>query len=127
MEEIIIVPTLFIVIYLVIELIVHRKERLMIIEKSSANQSLDFSALLKKTTAPSFGGLKVGCLLSGLGLGFLTSALLNICFRVTLYGYDYQTWWHRGALDIACILLFGGLGLIAAHLIERRTQRKEPK
>ena len=125
MKEIIIVPTLFIVIYLVIELIVHRKERLMIIEKSSANQSLDFSALLKKTTAPSFGGLKIGCLLSGLGLGFLTSALLNICFHVTFY--DYKSWWHQGALDIACILLFSGLGLIVAHLIERRTQRKEPK
>ncbi|MDR1680696.1 MAG: hypothetical protein LBS12_02795 [Prevotellaceae bacterium] len=121
MAEIIIVPTIFISFYLIIELFVHRKERLMIIEKATANPSFEGNDILKKAPVPSFSGLKLGCLISGLGLGFLTSALLNICFHVTIY--EYQSWWYSRSIDIACILLFGGLGLIVAYLIERRTQK----
>ncbi|MDR2362070.1 MAG: hypothetical protein LBD91_05005 [Prevotellaceae bacterium] len=123
MEEIIIVPVIFITLYLIIGLFVHRKERLMIIERAAMNQSLDVNALLKKVTVPSFVGLKFGCLISGLGLGFLTCALLNILFYAMLY--NYQPWWHGGALDIACILLFGGLGLIIAYVIERRAYKRK--
>ncbi len=115
MEEIIIIPVIFIIFYMIIELFVHRKERLMIIEKASQNQSFDVGGMLKNAKpAFSFTGLKIGCLLLGLGVGFFASFGL----RLVLYN-----WIQRGSVidvvDIASVLTFGGLGLIVAYLIEK--------
>ncbi len=68
MEEIIIVPVIFLTFYLIIELFTHRKERLMIVEKATQNQAVDLAGMLRNSS-PKFSGLKIGCLLVGLGLG----------------------------------------------------------
>ena len=118
MEAIIIVPVVFITFYLIIELLVHRRERLTIIEKFSQNQSFDLNQLnLFKKSGGLFSGLKIGCLLCGLGLGFLTAFLLSIAFKD--YSYMMVKWHMYNSLSIACVLIFGGLGLIVAYLIER--------
>ena len=119
MTEIIIIPVIFIIFYMIIELFVHRKERLMIIEKASQNQSFNIGEMLKNV-APgfSFSGLKIGCLLVGLGLGFFVS------FGVRLGLIEWTQMGQIGRsfymMDTAAVLTFGGLGLMVAYLIERR-------
>ena len=117
MEAIIIVPVIFITFYLIIELLVHRRERLMIVEKLSQNQSLDLSKLnLSQGPMELFSGLKIGCLLCGLGLGFLVSFLLH----VALYDVVGRSWGFYSVLTIGSVLTFGGIGLIVAYLIEKQ-------
>ena len=116
MTSIIIVPVVFITFYWIIELFVHRRERLMIVEKLSQNQSVDLSQLDSfKNSGGIFSGLKIGCLLCGLGLGFFVALGLSIALNSYMKGHLFMF----DFLSFGCILTFGGLGLIAAYLIER--------
>ena len=117
MEAIIIVPVVFITIYLIIELLVHRRERLMIVDKLSQNQSLDINKLnLSQGPMELFSGLKIGCLLCGLGLGFLVSFLLQVALQDVIG----RSWNFHNALTFGAVLTFGGIGLIVAYLIEKQ-------
>ncbi len=116
MTEIIVVPVVFITAYMVIELFVHRKERLTLIEKASENQTLDLSGVLKSSSAGfSISALKIGSLFCGLGLGFLLSFILRLTLRDCIQG----DWNLIEMLNIASVLTFGGLGLIIAYIIEK--------
>ena len=92
-------------IYGLFELFVRKRERLAIIEK--IGDKLDASAFDGKLGLPnymrnfSFSSLKAGCLLAGIGLGLLVGFIINMCMA---YG--------------ASVLLFGGIGLIIAFVIE---------
>ncbi len=115
MEAIIITPVVFITIYMIIELFVHRKERLMLIDKAAQNQNIDIRGLLQKTGSGfSFSALKIGCLLSGLGVGFFVSFALRIALQ-----HCMQDWGTQEMLSIASVLTFGGLGMIVAYLIDK--------
>ena len=117
MEAIIIVPVVFFTFYLIIELLVHRRERLMMIDKLSQNQLLDLSKLnMFKGLNMGFSGLKLGCLLCGLGLGFLLAYVLSF---VLLDNMKADYFHVDRTLSMACVLIFGGLGLIVAYFIER--------
>lgn len=79
----------------------------------------------------SFGALKAGCLIMGIGLGLLIGYL--ICANSMAYytsGGD-ASWNLRelaGIVYSACTLLFGGLGLIIAFVIEiQLTKGKDKK
>lgn len=115
-------------IYGLFELFVRKKERLAIIEK--IGDKLDASAFDMKIGLPrlangSFSSLKAGCLLSGIGLGLLIGFLisgtvgLNLDDRMgreiisTVYG--------------ASVLLFGGIGLIIAFVIELKLSKDKNK
>ncbi len=125
-EEVFITAIIFITIYLVIELFVRRKERLMIIEKAASNQSLDIAAMLKQSNGQSFSALKIGCLLAGLGIGFLIGFIIN---RFAVYpevltinenSVAYYSLRDMGnMLYTASVLAFGGIGLVIAYLVEK--------
>ena len=90
-------------IYALFELFVRRKERLLIIEKIS--ERMDIADLGKRLSLPSYGlprfsfsSLKTGCLYEAIS---------------SAYG--------------ASVLLFGGLGLIVAFVIETNMKKKEDK
>ena len=108
------------------ELFVCKKERLLIIEKMGEKftpdmleHKISFSSIGKFSSS----ALKFGCLFMGLGLGLLTGYL--IC-STTLEGYtnmgDVRLNYNmRETISIiygACILLFGGLSLLIAFLVE---------
>lgn len=113
-------------IYGVFELFVRRKERLAIIEK--IGDKLDASAFEGKLGLPSyvrkfsFSSLKAGCLLTGIGLGLLVGFIINITLSINNLVTD-NDWFHSeiaGTAYGASVLLFGGIGLILAFIIEMK-------
>ena len=119
--------------YKLFELFVCKKERLLIIEKMGEKftpdileHKLSFSSIGKFSSS----ALKFGCLFMGLGLGLLIGYL--IC-STTLEGYtnmgDVRLNYNmRETISIiygACILLFGGLGLLTAFLIELKINKNK--
>ena len=137
MVEAIMVPavcSIFVVgFYKLFELFVCKKERLLIIEKMGEKftpemleHKINFSSIGKFSSS----ALKLGCLLMGLGLGLLIGYL--IC-STTLEGYtnmgDVRLNYNmRETISIiygACILLFGGLGLLIAFLVELKINKNK--
>ena len=110
-------------IYGLFELFVRKKERLAIIEKVSNN--LDASAFEGKLGLPnymsrfSFSALKVGCLLSGIGLGLMVGFFINLGMSNMYYREHQFTEMAFGA----SVLLFGGIGLIVAFIIELKLNK----
>ena len=113
------------------ELFVCKKERLLIIEKMGEKFTPDmlehkfsFSSIGKFSSS----ALKFGCLFMGLGLGLLIGYL--IC-TTTLEGYaemGSDRFNYRETSSIvygAFILLFGGLGLLTAFLIELKINKNK--
>ena len=121
-------------IYKLFELFVRKKERLSIIEK--IGEKFDASMIENKFSFPSkifknfsFGSLKAGCLLMGVGLGLLVGFVICIS---TIRGYnlgsDTINWGVRDTAGIvygASVLIFGGLGLIIAFIIEMKYSKKD--
>ncbi len=118
-------------IYGLFELYVRRKERLAIIEK--IGDKLDASAFEGRLGLPSYGmprisfsGLKVGCLMAGIGLGLLVAFIIN----ASLAGSGmYRDEWFRhevlGVVYSASVLLFGGIGLLIAFVVELKMNKKK--
>lgn len=121
-------------IYGLFELFVRRKERLTIIEK--IGDKLDASAFEGKLGLPSYArnisfsssSLKAGCLLAGVGLGLLVGFIITTSMSVGMSSYN-ENWngWFRGELAGtaygASVLLFGGIGLIIAFVIELKLSK----
>ena len=111
-------------IYKLFELFVRKKERLMIIDKIGdkltpdiLNGKIDFSTDIPKL---SFSALKFGCLFVGLGIGMLVAFAVHYNFADFVES-SYQI---RGAVYGSCVLLFGGLGLLIAFIIELKVSKK---
>ena len=118
--------------YKLFELFVCKKERLMIIEKMGEKftpEMLGNKINLSSVGNVSFSALKFGCLFVGLGLGLLVAYL--IC-TTTLEGYaemssDRFNGNLRETISViygACVLLFGGAGLLTSFLIELKISKK---
>lgn len=123
----------FAAIYGLFELFVRRKERLAIIEKIS--ERMDIADLGKRLSIPSyclprfsFSALKAGCLLVGIGLGILVGFLFNLMIAANRHHLDFNNEYEAITSAYgASILLFGGLGLIVAFVIETNMKKKEGK
>ena len=117
-------------IYKLFELFVCKKERLTIIEKMGEKFSPDmlehkinFSSLGNF----SFSALKVGCLLMGMGLGLLVGYILCVTTVVGYQDFSVEGWKYREMTSLiygSCVLLFGGLGLVAAFIAEIKLNKK---
>ncbi|MDR2534370.1 MAG: hypothetical protein LBC81_06330 [Tannerellaceae bacterium] len=121
-------------VYGLFELFARRKERMMIIEK--LGEKIDPAAVTGKlqlsSSLPffSFSALKGGFLLAGIGLGLLIGFIINATLWSSgLYTSDIE--YHRRYLhDMpeivygASVLLFGGIALIAAFIVELKMTKK---
>ena len=121
----------FAFIYGVFELMVRRGERMAIIEKMG--DKLEPSMLQGKLNICggmkfSFGTLKAGCLLIGVGLGLLVGFMICACTFPTFTSNVESTWEIRQLISLvngASVLLFGGVGLIVAFLVEMKIGKKK--
>jgi hypothetical protein len=118
--------------YGLFELFVRRKERLTIIEK--IGEKLDASAFEGKYRLPgsfprlSFSALKGGCLLTGIGLGLLLGFVINLNAVDMNVHYSRDNWYHRQVASTvygASVLIFGGVSLIVAFIIETKMSKKK--
>jgi len=121
-------------IYKLFELFVRRKERISIIEKMSdkfdpsmIESSFSFSINDGKTSA--FSTLKLACLLLGIGMGLLVGffVILNTIGISSNPDINWQLRETTGVIYGASVLLFGGLGLLVAFLIEMKNNKKIEK
>jgi hypothetical protein len=116
--------------YGLFDLFVRRRERIILIEK--LGDKLDASAIEGKFRFPSFfprfsfSALKAGCLLTGVGLGLLIGFFINISL-MSQGLYKWDDWYNRETAGVAygaSVLLFGGVGLIIAFIIELKMAKK---
>ncbi len=109
--------------YKMIELPSRRREREMMIEKMSRMDGLP-SDLLSGSGSEfrrSFTGLRLGCLLIGVGMGLLVGLIINT--MLAHGGYSMEKWTEEPLFEVAYgapVLVFGGLGLLCSYLLERR-------
>ena len=118
--------------YGLFELIIRRRERLTIIEK--IGEKLDASAIEGKMKLPgfsprfSFSALKIGCLLVGVGLGLLVGFAISFFAIGSDFAHGTENWHYReisGTVYGASVLLFGGISLIIAFIIEINMSKKK--
>lgn len=114
-------------IYKLFELFVRKKERLMMIEKAGENvdpslfQNL-FSEPIRIRSKFSSGTLKAGCLLVGVGLGLLVGFLITT-YMIPDYNLGERNHGIRetaGVVYGASVLLFGGVSLLIAFMLEMK-------
>jgi len=118
-------------IFRLFDLFVRKKERLVIIEK--IGEKFEPSMIENKFSFPiansgngAFGTLKIACLLLGIGAGLLIGYF--ICLD-SIAGYSNMEL-RNSANEIssvvygASVLLFGGLGLLVAFVIEMKYLKK---
>lgn len=120
-------------IYKLFDLFVRKKERLAIIEKigdkfdsSMVENKFSFPLNFKFDNVGTFGALKVACLLIGVGLGLLIGYFISYS---TIPDYNNASDYSYHTSEViygASTLLFGGLGLLVAFLIEMK-YRKDKK
>ena len=103
--------------YKLFELFVCKKERLLIIEKMGEKftpDMLEHKISFSSIGSMSFSALKFGCLFMGFGLGLLAAFAIHYNFEDFLF----KKWEIQTTVYGASVLLFGGLGLLIAFLIE---------
>ncbi len=83
------------------------KERMALIEKN-----VDLHGISKTREARfHFPWFKLGMIITGTGLGFCLPLMLNRLPALQTIG--------DGPMVFGCMLLFGGLGMVIAHIIEK--------
>ena len=117
-------------IYKVVELFVHKRERLMLISKITELSNVDFKGINFYSSGNKFTALRIGWLLIGVGLGFFVGFFLNFITAEghldTFYEWDYINK-IGGIIYVSCITFFGGIGLLISYYTERRAENSEDK
>ena len=124
------VAIVFGVIYKLFELYAGRKERMLLIEKLGDRLTPETfkNGIFYRPSLFSFGGLRLGCLLIGLGLGLLIGYTI---VGITLPEYFYDEHYNRfvgstvSVIYGASVLLGGGTGLVVAYIIEAKQMNKK--
>lgn len=119
-------------IYKVVELFVHKRERLMLISKLTEISNVDFKGINLYSSGNKFTGLRIGWLMLGVGCGFLFGFLINLMATQGLYATEFRVVWeyHRavgGIVYVACICICGGIGLLLSYRAERKAEHPEEK
>lgn len=119
-------------IYKVVELFVHKRERLMLINKLTEISNVDFKGINLYSSGNKFTGLRFGWLMLGIGCGFLFGFLINMMATYGKYAYDFDNVWRYhsvvgGIVYVACICICGGIGLLLSYRAERKEEQPQDK
>lgn len=118
-------------VYGIFELLVHRKERIILFEKMSGIIDPSSMPHLPSFQKRRFGALKAAGLIMGIGFGLLIGFFIA---QVVIPEYDIRylgNWEYTRRYDMlvsavygASVLLMGGLGLIISFFIEIKLDKK---
>ena len=129
-----IVAIIFGTIYKLTELFVRKRERLMLINKLTEISNVDFKGINLYSSGNKFTSLRVGWLMLGLGTGFLVGFLINMMATYGNYAQpdNVDNWLLyknsvSGIVYVACICIFGGIGLLLSYRAERKAEQPEEK
>jgi predicted histidine transporter YuiF (NhaC family) len=119
-------------IYKVVELFVHKRERLMLINKLTEISNVDFKGISLYNSGNKFTGLRIGWLMLGVGFGFLFGFLINLMATNGRYATEFSNAWsyHHyvgGIAYVACICICGGIGLLLSYRAERNAEQPKEK
>lgn len=112
----------FFTIYKIIEVLTHRKERIIIADKLEQMSNLNDSILPDRlnqffSERKKYTSLRASSVLLGMGLGFLVGFIIQYC----CFGLDYN-YVHGQLVSViymGSILIFGGAALLGSFVIER--------
>ena len=112
-------------IYKVVELFVHKRERLMLISKITELKNIDFKGISLYSS---------GWLLLGVGLGFLLGFCINMWATYGDYSFradeDFMFRYREyvsGIVYVASVCICGGIGLLMSYRAERKAEQPEEK
>lgn len=119
-------------IYKVVELFVHKRERLMLINKLTEISNVDFKGINLYSSGNKFTGLRIGWLMLGVGVGFLLGFCINLWATLGDYALKAEEM-RQYRLDVgsivyvACICICGGIGLLMSYRAERKEEHPVEK
>ena len=119
--------------YMTFELFARKKERLSLIEKMGQDLApidpsvlkSQFTSLLPTFSKKSFTSLRIGCLITGLGIGLLVGLFIVLYMRTSNLEYGHRGHELHSIALCSSVLIFGGLGLIISYLVEKKDLKKE--
>lgn len=122
-------------IYKFFELLICRKERLTIVDKIDGNSLIEYLKQVRmglglnrlsseslRFNYPASWSLRIGCLIFGMGAGLILGTFMDRCMF-------YNTNWgnSREIVFGGSMMCLGGLGLLAAFIVEYSLYRKASK
>ena len=119
-------------IYKVVELFVHKRERLMLINKLTEISNVDFKGINLYSSGNKFTGLRIGWLMLGVGVGFLLGFCIDLWATLGDYALKAEEM-RQYRLDVgsivyvACICICGGIGLLMSYRAERKEEHPVEK
>lgn len=125
MSDVLMIAVIFYFLYKIIELFVHKKERLLLIDKiekigqvGNINGIQEIRSLFMTTpeTGKKFWSLRWGLLLAGVGLGMVVG------YVMATYIDSHLGW---GQIETASAFLFGGIALAISFIVERILASKD--
>ena len=121
-------------IYKVIELFVHKRERLMLISKITELKNIDFKGISLYSSGGKYTALRIGWLLTGIGFGFLLGFCINMLATYGDYSFradeDFMFRYREyvgGIVYVASVCICGGIGLLMSYRAERKAEQPEEK
>ena len=121
-------------IYKVIELFVHKRERLMLISKITELKNIDFKGISLYSSGNKYTALRIGWLLTGIGFGFLLGFCINMWATYGDYSVradeDFMFRYREyvsGIVYVASVCICGGIGLLMSYRAERKAEQPKEK
>lgn len=105
-RDVLALAIIFVTAYGIIRLLVHRKERLIMVEKGTNMPEI-------KPETFSFSSLKFGVLFIGIGIGAFIANILTVTTKL-----------DKEVAYFSMIFLFGGLALLIGYFIEKKNNQK---
>ena len=121
-------------IYKVIELFVHKRERLMLISKITELKIIDFNGISLYSSGNKYTALRIGWLMTGIGCGFLLGFCINMLATYGDYSFRAdENFMFRyrehvsGIVYVASVCICGGIGLLMSYRAERKAEQPKEK
>lgn len=116
-------------IYKTFELFVRRNERMAIInkmaDKAVDGATINLPNLNFETRTPQFLSLRFGTCMLGIGFGLLVGFIVSIFTYPNGLFEDYSSYSLASLVMGSCVLLFAGIAMLIAFVIERKLVKKE--